>query len=78
MPARGGASSRGSTVAIPVGVWGDGPKPLRELTLRPVDAEDEVFLLDAAEALGPIRILVNNAGIQYVARVPPSAFRNAA
>lgn len=53
MPARGGASSRRTTVAIPVGIWGDAPEPLRELTLRPVDAEDEVFLLDTADVLGP-------------------------
>ena len=52
MPARGGATSRGTTVPIPVGVWGDEPTPRRELTLRPVDSVDEVFLLDTADELG--------------------------
>lgn len=53
MPGRGGATSRGTTVPIPVGVWGDEPIPRRELMLRPVDSVDEVFLLDTAEELGP-------------------------
>src|SRR5262245_16396836 len=70
MPARGGATARGTTVPIPVGVWGDGPTPTRELTLRPVEAEDEVFLLDTADELGSAeratallaRCLVGDAG----------------
>ena len=44
-------------VAIPGGVWSDdsrhGRDPMRELTLRAVSGEDEVYLLDSAAGAGP-------------------------
>jgi len=44
-------------VAIPGGVWSDGAQqasaPLRELTLRPISGEDELFLLDTADHAAP-------------------------
>jgi hypothetical protein len=40
-------------VPIPGGLWGNGRKPRRELSLRAVGAEDEAFLLEAADRLGP-------------------------
>jgi hypothetical protein len=34
-------------------VWGSSPEPQRYLTLRPVDTEDEVFLLDTSRGVAP-------------------------
>jgi hypothetical protein len=53
MPGRGGAIAGPTTVPIPGGMWDSGPKPRRQLTLRPVDGEDEVFLLDTARGSAP-------------------------
>lgn len=53
MPGRGGATLEPTTVQLPGGVWGSSPEPQRQLTLRPVDTEDEVFLLDTDRGVAP-------------------------
>lgn len=53
MPGRGGATLEPTTVPIPGGVWGSNPAPQRQLTLRPVGIDDEVFLLDTARGSVP-------------------------
>lgn len=49
-PAQGGTQAH-----LPGGLWADGAEPLRTLALRPVDEQDQAFLLDTAHRLSPAR-----------------------